>query len=435
MASMMQAAMKAQRQWMQQMLGDRDAEAHIPSMIADAATQWQDAVREAAAVGTGEASPLLQQTLERMTEGQSMLMRVFQLVTDAWQEAAERAGEDQAVEDAIEQYAERVDEQLRSANQTWHRAVESQQAMWKKYVDTLQGVGGVPGGIASGLNWPPDDDGEPETPAQAMFESMYRLFEMEAPSERLLDAPGLGLSREFNEKVAQGFKAFQAYQRASVRYRTVTAGIWRDAVQRFLRTLGRRVKDGEPVESMRELTKLWTNVADETFIEAFRTDEYIEAQNDFLEASLRLRKRQRSLTEEVQEALDQPTRSEMEEVYQLLHRLRQENKALKRALNDQMPDKSAAAVEEVEALKAEMQAMADELKRIKDAVRSTGATDDFTAITGIGAARQEELHEAGLLTYRQLADAAPEDIRNALGAAVSADRIANWQRAARDLAA
>ncbi len=61
--------------------------------------------------------------------------------------------------------------------------------------------------------------------------------------------------------------------------------------------------------------------------------------------------------------------------------------------------------------------------------------DDLTAIRGIGIAVQNRLNRAGITTYAQLAEAKPEQVREALGKLSRGARAEAWISQARDLVA
>lgn len=449
LSSMMDAAAKAQQRWMKGMMGGDDVATALPPLFTEAAKQWQASMQRAADAASSDLAPIAQQTIERAAEGQASLLRVYQLAIEAWQEAMTAAHDGEEVPSVMARYAERASRQMREAVQVWNDATKEQQSSFGQMMTAMQGAENP---LRVLLRAPQAGGDGAEAPAAAFLENVLKLFEIESVSERLLDAPALGLSREFNQEVAQGVKAFQEHQRAAVRYQTVVGSIASDAVQRFMTTLGERIQEGEAPETLRDLSTLWTEVADTTFIRAFRTDDYIDAQNDYLETALRLRKQQRVVLEEIQEAFDQPTRSEMEEVYQLLHRLRQENKQLKRDvsdLQDALADAHSSpagasqdtpAQDEVDALRAEIDALREQVAALQSDVGSAEATsdatpDDLTAIDGIGPATQTKLRDAGLATFDALADATPSALRDALGdrqsARTSDDQIAAWQDAAR----
>ncbi len=70
---------------------------------------------------------------------------------------------------------------------------------------------------------------------------------------------------------------------------------------------------------------------------------------------------------------------------------------------------------------------------VEDAA-SEAAEDDLTAIRGIGAATQMRLNAAGIKSYAQLAEADPEDVREALNEQQQNTKVERWISQARELA-
>ncbi len=440
-ASMMQALINAQQRWMRQTVATMQAGGAAPPAFAEAAKQWQRIATDSVGTWSEKSEPIVRATLQRMVDSQAAMMQLFEGAVNAWRRIGEQTAEGKDLPHAIEESVEGVTEQVRRLVGTWSTATRDVQALWQRYAEDLQNAG-VPFGVMmrvpgvmqerSGAA----DEEEGETPLRTMFDQMFKLYEYENIVERLLDTPGLGLSREFNEKVQQGFRAFQAYQRAAVRYQSIVASIWTQALQRFAYTLGERVQQGEAVADLRDLSTLWTHVADDVFVTAFRSDDYVEAQSEMLSAAMEFRVRRRALLEEYQRAIDQPTRTELDEVHELLYRLRKENKEIARVLKAQRQQRGSDAARErdVEALQQHVRALTEEARTLRaelHARRDGAAADDLTAIKGIGTATAEQLREAGFETYAALAEAPPAAVREALGRPVGDEQIAAWQRAAR----
>jgi predicted flap endonuclease-1-like 5' DNA nuclease len=72
--------------------------------------------------------------------------------------------------------------------------------------------------------------------------------------------------------------------------------------------------------------------------------------------------------------------------------------------------------EQLAATQAQLDAMRD-----KSSSYRRVRLDDLTAIKGIGKVYQSELHDAGIVTYQQLAEAEPQELQRMLG-------IGDWQR-------
>ena len=64
-----------------------------------------------------------------------------------------------------------------------------------------------------------------------------------------------------------------------------------------------------------------------------------------------------------------------------------------------------------------------------------GVVDDLTAIRGIGITVQNRLNRAGITTYAELAEAKPEQVREALGKLSRGAKVEAWISQARALVA
>jgi predicted flap endonuclease-1-like 5' DNA nuclease len=64
-----------------------------------------------------------------------------------------------------------------------------------------------------------------------------------------------------------------------------------------------------------------------------------------------------------------------------------------------------------------------------------GVVDDLTAIRGIGITVQNRLNRASITTYAELAEAKPEQVREALGKLSRVAKVEAWISQARELVA
>ena len=146
----------------------------------------------------------------------------------------------------------------------------------------------------------------------------------------LLQAPGLGLTRELNEKIARGFDRWLDYRRASADYQTKLADAWAATFEQLIRTMADLAEKGQTITSIRELLLMWGQIADRVFIQTFQTDEYVQIQGQFLNAAMAYRIQQREIMEIALKSYDLPTRSEVDEAHRNIYELRKEIKALKK---------------------------------------------------------------------------------------------------------
>ena len=108
------------------------------------------------------------------------------------------------------------------------------------------------------------------------------------------------------------------------------APVWAQACQRFQEEAAERRARGEAIDSAGEAMDLWNNVLDRTLMEFNRSAGFAKVQQRFLHAAMRQRREVRSTFERAAKAVDLPTRTELNDVYQRLHDLTREVHGLRR---------------------------------------------------------------------------------------------------------
>jgi hypothetical protein len=79
--------------------------------------------------------------------------------------------------------------------------------------------------------------------------------------------------------------------------------------------------------------KLWFTSADGTLMHVFNSPEFLAIQDEMTTANNEYRIRQRAVLEDLYQQFDIPTRSEIDDAYKIIHDLKREVRALKKALN------------------------------------------------------------------------------------------------------
>ena len=151
----------------------------------------------------------------------------------------------------------------------------------------------------------------------------------------LVGSPGLGMTREFNEKFQLGFDAWVSWQLATLEYQGLLSQIWDQAIQQFQEDIIALAEKGEKIETLREFVLLWTRGAEDVFTEAFRGENYVLAQGQMLNAAMKYRVREREIIEVYLKLYDLPTRSELDETHRRIYELRKEVKTLRKELKAQ----------------------------------------------------------------------------------------------------
>ena len=129
-------------------------------------------------------------------------------------------------------------------------------------------------------------------------------------------------------------EALQLQQRAAERdkralaFQAIVQKAWNSAFERFAKSLAAGA--GDAPTTWRGLTDKWLAVANETLIEAHRTDEFVQAQSSMLRAASEYRLQERQMAESWCVAMHLPTRTEMDEMQRVVTELRRELRLLRR---------------------------------------------------------------------------------------------------------
>ena len=178
-----------------------------------------------------------------------------------------------------------------------------------------------------------DDLGNPE-----------RLREMFAPStwassgpdlldaglRHVLEGPRYALLWDLDRKLMELQQATLRRDKDIAAYQAVVQKAWARAFERFAKAVS-----ADPAnlgkQTWRSLADRWLAIANETLIEVYRTDEFLEAQRSMLRTASDRHLQERRIAEAWCEASHVPTRSEVDELQRQVVELRRELRLLRRA--------------------------------------------------------------------------------------------------------
>jgi len=204
--------------------------------------------------------------------------------------------------------------------QTWAASVEMWSSMLGAWQSMLQHKGlptaqAMVGQFADPAAWP-----------GSLAPLMQELLDILA-LPRFADLPGLEPG-----KIPSPAPALELLAIAQ-QYMLAAAPVWAAAFQRFQSALAERYKSGVP-DNAGEVLDVWNNALDQTLMAFNRSNDFAKLQQRYLQAAMRHRIEIRKLGEQVAEAIDMPTRTEMTDVYRRLHDLHREVHRLRRELRE-----------------------------------------------------------------------------------------------------
>ena len=210
----------------------------------------------------------------------------------------------------------------------WQRA-EGLFSAWGRYAEAFAGADQARQS-ARGAS-PFDPAGWLRSPGQGGMADLWRW--LEGPDIGALVAEERAAIRETRE--------WAAFAAAEEQLRAVVAEGWMRAFRDFVRTLGARYAEtcgaGAPEPDLAAITALWREVADEEMARTHRSERFLAAQRDLIEAQLAVRATLRARIERFAEALGLPTRAELDDLHATVDQLRRELRARKRGQRENRP--------------------------------------------------------------------------------------------------
>lgn len=325
--------------------------------------QWRKMATQGIEAWTSDAQPIAQRMSRQLLANQSAMMRFVELTSDAWKTIWPQVESGADWQATMRSYAEDLSKQLAAAPAGMLKSSQDVGEMWRLYLEEIQAVSQP---WLSSLQRAPWHIGEAMTGSGSGSEliEMTSLYwdAYERTFGSLVESPSFGLTREINEKIAKAFDAWLDFRRVSAEYQAVLAGSWGDIFENVIKTLVNRAQNDQPVTGVRELVRIWTDTADSSLEQVFRTPEYVEIQGRLMDTAMKYRLQEQQVVELVLKTTYVPTRSEVDEAHRNIYELRKEVKALKRAMKGGPPgngtDSSVSDLrKEITALKKELQAV------------------------------------------------------------------------------
>lgn len=291
--------------------------------------EWLKESTEAIGKGTSEAG---RELLDKLLSGQSTVSNATDFFLKAWKVVAPslEAGKDWRAD--LQNFSQQWSEQMastlergsglmadltdltRSLAKDWPPAI----LPWLAFIGKSSAAGHL---------------GEATLGGSA---NLTRLLAMESELfpflSGLAEVPRAGLTRERNAKLMRLMDAVVDVRRTNLKFQTAMAQGMTKAVEATIERLAQLKAKGEKITSVRDLMKLWFTSADGTLMHVFNSPEFLAIQDEMTTANNEYRIRQRAVLEDIFQALDIPTRTEIDDAYKIIHDLKWEVRALKKAL-------------------------------------------------------------------------------------------------------
>jgi class III poly(R)-hydroxyalkanoic acid synthase PhaE subunit len=168
-------------------------------------------------------------------------------------------------------------------------------------------------------------------PFASLAEAMTPLsLNLERAYGGLADAFGLASSRALQQALRDMAAASVAHRQAQVEYLGLVVGALakgNDGLMTQLADMGRR---GESIDSVKALVRLWARTADQSMHTAMRSPGALEASARLVRTAMQSRGQQQRVVAIASQALNIPTRAEVDEAYREIQELKRELRRLRK---------------------------------------------------------------------------------------------------------
>jgi polyhydroxyalkanoate synthase subunit PhaE len=159
--------------------------------------------------------------------------------------------------------------------------------------------------------------------------------------ERMTQGPRLADVVDFDRKLLSTYSAWTEMQKKLATYNAVASGPWIKAAEKYQSTAGAADKAFSG-ENWRSSLESWTAIANDELLANQRTDKFLLAQKELLQAATEFRTRQNEVSETVSKIMGLPTQSDFDDVTRQLTELRRELRALSRRVDASSARSSAS---------------------------------------------------------------------------------------------
>lgn len=159
----------------------------------------------------------------------------------------------------------------------------------------------------------------------------------DAALQHVIEGPKYATLWDLDQKLVGLHHSMRKRDEAVLAYQAIVQRAWNTALERFMKT----TNDGEAPKTWRGLTDRWLKIANETLIEAYRSDEFVRAQARMLRTASDYRLQEREIAESWCEAYHVPTRTEVDEVQRTVTELRRQVRSLQRQTTSRVGHQSA----------------------------------------------------------------------------------------------
>ena len=165
--------------------------------------------------------------------------------------------------------------------------------------------------------------------------------------DQMLSIPGLGFSREAQDKSKQAIKLWANYQENYQEYQSVMLRLNQEALDLMRKRIISMSKDGESIDSMRQIYDLWIESNEKVYGDYVYTKEYAELNGRLVNSMMAFKKKSHEITDDALSEMHVPTTKSMDELERRHYELRKQVNEMRAEINNlkkQLQQKDSSTV-------------------------------------------------------------------------------------------
>jgi len=152
-------------------------------------------------------------------------------------------------------------------------------------------------------------------------------------SEQILSIPGLGYSREAQDKSKNAIKLWVNYQENYQEYQSVMLRLNQEALDLMRDRIISMTKEGESIDSMRQIYDLWIESNEKVYGNYVYTKEYAELNGRLVNSMMAFKKQCHEITDDALSAMHMPTTKSMDVLERRHYELRKQVNEMRAEIN------------------------------------------------------------------------------------------------------
>ncbi len=150
--------------------------------------------------------------------------------------------------------------------------------------------------------------------------------DMEAVTDKFLSMPGVGYTRESQEKIQHGIKLWNDYQKVSQEYNNEIYKIAIVALDDMKERIFKMAQEGKQINSIRQIYDIWVDCNEDAYASFSMSPEFSDIYGRMTNSLMAVKHHGRNIVDEILGAMSMPTRRGMNTLQKRQQEMRREHK-------------------------------------------------------------------------------------------------------------